>query len=102
MDANRSDYSLSDLSCWFNQQRLSSLSPSLSAVPEVNSAQVSLIDYKSANALISHDRDTEMTNFKLLLNKVKEIVEDSYTDNVLDSIIKAEESRGHYDRIGDI
>uniref|UniRef100_A0A1B0FAD2 ZZ-type domain-containing protein n=1 Tax=Glossina morsitans morsitans TaxID=37546 RepID=A0A1B0FAD2_GLOMM len=102
LDANRSDYSLSDLSCWFNQQRLSSLSPSLSAVPEVNSAQVSLIDYKSANALISHDRDTELTNFKLLLNKVKEIVEDSYTDNVLDSIIKAEESRGHYDRIGDI
>ncbi|KAI9588860.1 uncharacterized protein LOC119644724 [Glossina fuscipes] len=102
LDANRSDYSLSDLSCWFNQRRLSTLSPSLSVVPEVNSAQVSLIDYKSANALILHDRDTEMTNFKLLLNKVKEIVEDSYTDNVLDSIIKSEESRSHYDRIEDI
>lgn len=50
-------------------------------------------------------RDTEMVNFKLLLNKVKEIVEDSYSDNaelsaatqnlenVLDNIIKGEEQQ---------
>lgn len=50
-------------------------------------------------------RDTEMVNFKLLLHKVKEIVEDSYSDNaelsaatqnlenVLDSIIKSEEQQ---------
>jgi len=46
-----------------------------------------------------------MVNFKLLLHKVKEIVEDSYSDNaelsaatqnlenVLDSIIKSEEQQ---------
>uniref|UniRef100_A0A1A9WCB7 ZZ-type domain-containing protein n=1 Tax=Glossina brevipalpis TaxID=37001 RepID=A0A1A9WCB7_9MUSC len=114
LDANRSDYSLNDLSSWFNQKRLSSLPSSLSAVPEVNSTQVSLCDYKSDNALMLHSRDTDMTNFKLLLNKVKEIVDDSYSDNtelsaatqnlenVLDSIIKSEESRRHYSRIENV
>lgn len=50
-------------------------------------------------------RDTDMINFKLLLDKVKEIVEDSFSDNtelaaatqnlenVLDNIVKNEEKR---------
>ncbi|XP_037936767.1 dystrophin-like [Teleopsis dalmanni] len=94
LDANKSDYSLKDLSLWFNQRRTSLTThtayPALSILPDANTDDI---------------RDTEMNNFKQLLSKVKEIVDDSYSDNtelaaatqnlenVLDSIIKGEESR---------
>lgn len=117
MDANKSDYSINDLSLWFNQRRLSSSSmppsltlptvqPHLGVLTEVSSQdELNYHDENNDNVLIMHTRETEMTNFKLLLNKVKEIVEDSYSDNtelseatqnlenVLDSIIKTEEGR---------
>lgn len=98
LDANKSDYSIEDLSLWFNQRKMSSSNTRkpLSVLTEVDI----FADDNDVNL-----RDTEMTNFKLLLNKVKEIVEDSYSDNtelaeatqnlenVLDTIIKSEESR---------
>ncbi|KAM7348870.1 discontinuous actin hexagon [Cochliomyia hominivorax] len=114
LDANKSDYSINDLSLWFNQRRLSSSSmppsltlpqPHLGVLTEVPSQDELNYDDNKEDILIINSRETEMTNFKLLLNKVKEIVEDSYSDNtelseatqnlenVLDSIIKTEESR---------
>lgn len=85
LDANKTDYSFSELSLWFHQRK--------------TSAQL-------LSAVIEDDNDfhvTKMQNFKLLLNKVKEIVEDSFSDNkeladatqqfenALDNIIKNEE-----------
>lgn len=118
MDANKSDYSINDLSLWFNQRRLSSSSmptsltqpiapqTHLGVLTEVSSQdELNYHDEHNDNVLKMHIRETEMTNFKLLLNKVKEIVEDSYSDNtelseatqnlenVLDSIINTEEGR---------
>ncbi|XP_023306701.2 dystrobrevin beta isoform X1 [Lucilia cuprina] len=114
LDANKSDYSINDLSLWFNQKRSSSsMPPSLTSHPqtlgvltEVSSQdELNFHDKVDDVVLTMHTRETEMTNFKLLLHKVKEIVEDSYSDNtelseatqnlenVLDSIIKTEEGR---------
>lgn len=89
LDANKSDYSISDVSTWFSQKKISTpyRGASLSVVAE------------------NDGRETEMLNFKLLLHKVKEIVEDSYSDNTelaeatqnlenaLDNIIQDEEKR---------
>ncbi|XP_058983689.1 dystrophin-1-like isoform X1 [Musca domestica] len=106
LDANKSDYSINDLSSWFNQRRFSSLPPTslnsnqqpLSVLAEVPSQHE--LTYYGVNP-----RETEMANFKLLLNKVKEIVDDSHSDNtdlseatqnlenVLDSIINTAECR---------
>ncbi|XP_061389377.1 dystrophin-1 [Musca vetustissima] len=106
LDANKSDYSINDLSSWFNQRRFSSLPPislnsnqqPLSVLAEVPSQDE--LNYYGVNA-----RETEMANFKLLLNKVKEIVDDSHSDNtdlseatqnlenVLESIINTAECR---------
>lgn len=102
------------MSLWFNQKRLSSsMPPSLaSPLPTLGVlTEVPSQDELNCHAsdedvvLTMHTRETEMTNFKLLLHKVKEIVDDSYSDNtelseatqnlenVLDSIIKTEEGR---------
>ncbi|XP_068158970.1 dystrotelin [Drosophila tropicalis] len=105
LEANKSDYSLNDVSLWFDQRR-SSLQNAQGSTP------LSLPCMPPLNALLEHPvvhggdgRDTEMINFKLLLNKVKEIVEDSYSDNaelsaatqnlenVLDNIIQSEEQQ---------
>lgn len=109
LEANKSDYSTNDLSLWFNQRRYSSMPPSLPSDPQPLGV---LMEVPSQNILnsqkelfVTNTRETEMTNFKRLLNKVKEIVEDSYSDNtelseatqnlenVLDSIIKTEEHK---------
>lgn len=107
LEANKSDYSLNDISLWFDQRRSSLQNHSQHAN---GSAPAPLSLPMPLGALLEHPvskdgsmRDTEMVNFKLLLHKVKEIVEDSYSDNaelsaatqnlenVLDSIIKSEE-----------
>lgn len=109
LEANKSDYSTNDLSFWFNQRRHSSMPPSLLSDPKTLGALMELPSQNKFNCqkelLMDNRRETEMTNFKLLLNKVKEIVEDSYSDNtelseatqnlenVLDSIIKTEECK---------
>ncbi|KAI8122837.1 Dystrobrevin beta [Lucilia cuprina] len=114
LDANKSDYSINDLSLWFNQKRSSSsMPPSLTSPPQTLGVLTEVSSQDELNyhdkvddvVLTMHTRETEMTNFKLLLHKVKEIVEDSYSDNtelseatqnlenVLDSIIKTEEGR---------
>uniref|UniRef100_A0A1B0CB43 ZZ-type domain-containing protein n=2 Tax=Lutzomyia longipalpis TaxID=7200 RepID=A0A1B0CB43_LUTLO len=62
LDANRSDYSIKDVSSWI-QNRKSMQQERLEAVDK------SLLE-------------TQMVNFRDLLLKVKEIVEDSYSDNV--------------------
>ncbi|XP_017964545.1 dystrophin, isoforms A/C/F/G/H [Drosophila navojoa] len=107
LEANKSDYSLSDISLWFDQRR-SSLLPS--AANNMQQHQQQQQQQLPLGALLEQSvnvdmRDTEMVNFKLLLNKVKEIVEDSYSDNaelsaatqnlenVLDNIIKVEEQQ---------
>ncbi|XP_060663681.1 dystrotelin [Drosophila nasuta] len=104
LEANKSDYSLSDVSLWFDQRRSSVLQPPPGSQPAPLSLPMPL------GALLEQSinvdmRDTEMANFKLLLHKVKEIVEDSYSDNaelsaatqnlenVLDNIIKTEEQQ---------
>lgn len=106
LDANKSDYSINDVSLWLNQKRStppSKLPPSqtLAVLTEVGSQDE--LNYQGHGDRST--RETEMANFKLLLNKVKEIVEDSYSDNtelseatqnlenVLDSIIQTEEVR---------
>ncbi|XP_067637695.1 dystrophin isoform X2 [Eurosta solidaginis] len=111
LDANKSDASVNDLSTWFNQRRYSVLNttsrastrPGLDTLPEISrkSHLLESID----NFEIADIRDTDMMNFKILLNKVKEIVEDSFSDNtelaaatqnlesVLDSIVRNEEKR---------
>ncbi|XP_016953003.1 dystrophin-1 [Drosophila biarmipes] len=105
LEANKSDYSLNDISLWFDQRRLSG-QPGPGSLPAPLTLPMPL------GALLENQpgkggegRDTEMVNFKLLLHKVKEIVEDSYSDNaelsaatqnlenVLDSIIKSEEQQ---------
>lgn len=107
LEANKSDYSLNDISLWFDQRR-SSVQPgqgpgSLPAPLPLPMPLGALLEQQPANG--GDGRDTEMVNFKLLLHKVKEIVEDSYSDNaelsaatqnlenVLDSIIKSEEQQ---------
>ncbi|XP_030382387.1 dystrotelin [Scaptodrosophila lebanonensis] len=103
LEANKSDYSLNDLSLWFDQRR-SSLNQGPSSLPAPLSLPITLDTLMEQSHSLDM-RDTEMTNFKLLLHKVKEIVEDSYSDNaelsaatqnlenVLDSIIKSEEQQ---------
>ncbi|BFG02431.1 dystrophin [Drosophila madeirensis] len=98
LEANKSDYSLNDISLWFDQRR-SSVQHAGGAAPQ-SLPLGALLEQHPVNG---DGRDTEMANFKLLLHKVKEIVEDSYSDNaelsaatqnlenVLDSIIKTEE-----------
>ncbi|XP_017115123.1 dystrophin [Drosophila elegans] len=106
LEANKSDYSLNDISLWFDQRR-SSVQPGPGSLPAPLALPMplgALLDQQPpANG--GDGRDTEMVNFKLLLHKVKEIVEDSYSDNaelsaatqnlenVLDSIIKSEEQQ---------
>ncbi|XP_036346132.1 dystrophin-1-like [Rhagoletis pomonella] len=97
LDANKSDASVNDLSSWFNQRRASAslqMSIGFETLPKIEGG-LEIVDL----------RDTDMINFKVLLNKVKEIVEDSFSDNtelaaatqnlenVLDSIVRNEERR---------
>ncbi|KAM8720086.1 hypothetical protein ACLKA7_006180 [Drosophila subpalustris] len=101
LEANKSDYSLSDISLWFDQRRSTLLQATGTAPMSLPMPLGALLE-QSINVDM---RDTEMANFKLLLNKVKEIVEDSYSDNaelsaatqnlenVLDNIIKTEEQQ---------
>ncbi|XP_055840872.1 dystrobrevin alpha [Episyrphus balteatus] len=89
LDANKSDYSVSDISGFFYQKKMSS---------PYTGAPLTVVTEDDG-------RDTEMLNFKLLLHKVKEIVDDSYSDNTelaeatqnlenaLDNIIQDEERR---------
>ncbi|KAH8355468.1 hypothetical protein KR084_011284 [Drosophila pseudotakahashii] len=106
LEANKSDYSLNDISLWFDQRR-SSVQPGPGSLPAPLALPMplgALLEQQPANGG-GDGRDTEMVNFKLLLHKVKEIVEDSYSDNaelsaatqnlenVLDSIIKGEEQQ---------
>ncbi|XP_055389880.1 dystrobrevin alpha [Condylostylus longicornis] len=95
LEANRSDYSINDLSTWFHKRK----------------SFTSLSLTRNAKQLTSvHENDdinieTDMKNFRELLSKVKEIVEDSYSDNsevakatqnfenILDNIIKTEEDK---------
>lgn len=106
LDANKSDYSINDLSLWYNQRRLSSLPPNpLTATQPQLSVLTEVSSQDELNFYGVSTRDTEMTNFKLLLNKVREIVDDSYSNNVelseatqnfeniLNSIINTEEGR---------
>ncbi|CAD7089923.1 unnamed protein product [Hermetia illucens] len=92
LDANKSYYSVSEVSTWFHHSKQ----------PQHN---------KTSQVLDSIDEtsimDTDMLNFRELLSKVKEIVDDSYSDNndlaeatyhletVLDSIIRNEEIKRH-------
>lgn len=91
-----------DLSCWFSRANPAHLQSDVS----VNAATNDIIPFITSNTetnKTSVHRDTDMSNFKALLSKVKEIVDDSYSDNtelseatqnlenVLDSIIHCEE-----------
>lgn len=107
LEANKSDYSMNDISLWFDQRRLSGQPlPALTSLPAVQAVMpmpLGAVLEQSIN--MDKLRDTEMNNFKLLLHKVKEIVDDSYSDNaelsaatqnlenVLDNIIKSEEQQ---------
>ncbi|XP_075156849.1 discontinuous actin hexagon [Haematobia irritans] len=105
LDANKSDYSINDLSIWFNQRRLSSIAPISLPVSLPLPSLNELSSHEELNYYGVNTRDTEMNNFKLLLTKVKEIVDDSYSDNTelseatqnlenaLESIINIEEDR---------
>ncbi|KAH8244860.1 hypothetical protein KR032_001662 [Drosophila birchii] len=100
LEANKSDYSLNDISLWFDQRRASQGPGSLPLAP----LSVLLERQQPAGVAAAGPGDG-MVNFKLLVHKVKEIVEDSYSDNaelsaatqnlenVLDSIIKSEEQQ---------
>ncbi|XP_017001482.2 uncharacterized protein dah [Drosophila takahashii] len=102
LEANKSDYSLNDISLWFDQRR-SSVQPGPGSLPAPLPLPMPLGALLEQKQQPTNGGDTEMVNFKLLLHKVKEIVEDSYSDNaelsaatqnlenVLDSIIKGEE-----------
>lgn len=97
LEANKSNYSMSDLSCWFSQQPQNNEK----ICPQDDSK--SIVCVSSAIESNFNHRETDMSNFKLLLRKVKEIVDDSYSDNtelsaatqnlenVLDSIMHCEE-----------
>lgn len=87
-DANRSDYSVKDVSSWIQNRKS--------------------LHQEGADVLDMSVLETQMVNFRELLSKVKEIVEDSYSDNiqlskathqleyVLDRIIgEAEEQKKH-------
>ncbi|XP_055713853.1 dystrobrevin beta [Phlebotomus papatasi] len=87
-DANRSDYSVKDVSSWIQNRK------------SLHQEDVDVLDMSVL--------ETQMVNFRELLSKVKEIVEDSYSDNiqlskathqleyVLDRIIgEAEEQKKH-------
>ncbi|XP_050329876.1 dystrophin isoform X2 [Bactrocera neohumeralis] len=112
LEANKSDASVNDVSTWFNQRRSSVLIPNttitdccVETVPEISSKPKGNGTETDDEFEIVDLRDTDMINFKLLLNKVKEIVEDSFSDNtelaaatqnlenVLDNIVKNEEKR---------
>uniref|UniRef100_A0A1I8P1V8 ZZ-type domain-containing protein n=1 Tax=Stomoxys calcitrans TaxID=35570 RepID=A0A1I8P1V8_STOCA len=105
LDANKSDYSINDLSLWFNQRRLSSQPHNSMAMVQPLSVLTEVTSQDELNYYGLNSRDTELDNFKLLLNKVKEIVDDSYSDNadlseatqnlenVLESIINTEADR---------
>ncbi|EDV91646.1 dystrophin isoform X2 [Drosophila grimshawi] len=105
LEANKSDYSLSDISLWFDQRRSSmqhQQHQQQQQQPQQAGMPLGALLEQSVNLDV---RDTEMVNFRLLLHKVKEIVEDSYSDNaelsaatqnlenVLDNIIKGEEQQ---------
>ncbi|GAB0091892.1 uncharacterized protein DMENIID0001_067980 [Sergentomyia squamirostris] len=62
-DANRSDYSIQDVSSWLQQRRSGQ-----------NQENIEMNDMTLV--------ESQMTNFRELLGKVKEIVEDSYSDNI--------------------
>lgn len=112
LEANKSDASVNDVSTWFNRRRSSVLMPIPNTV--ITDCDVENVQEFSSkpNEIETNEefeivdlRDTDMINFKLLLNKVKEIVEDSFSDNtelaaatqnlenVLDNIVKNEEKR---------
>lgn len=86
LEQNKSDLSIGDVSSWFQMRR---------TILEKRESS-NCVDFKNP-------KETEMTNFKILLHKVKEIVDDSYSDNddlckathqlekVLDDIIGGEE-----------
>ncbi|XP_017037014.1 dystrophin [Drosophila kikkawai] len=97
LEANKSDYSLNDISLWFDQRRASQGPGSLPLA--------ALLPGGGGVVAAAPPGGDGMLNFKLLVHKVKEIVEDSYSDNaelsaatqnlenVLDSIIKGEEQQ---------
>ncbi|XP_004525002.1 dystrophin-1 [Ceratitis capitata] len=111
LNANKSDDSIKDLSTWFNQRSPSVLAPitdtnstdCLDVLPPARSRPSG--SESDGSFEIVDIRDTDMMNFKVLLNKVKEIVEDSFSDNtelaaatqnlenVLDSIVRNEEKK---------
>lgn len=98
LEANKSNYSMSDLSCWFSQFPQNS-----ERIKDDDSKSIVRISNTTTIDPNFNHRETDMSNFKLLLSKVKEIVDDSYSDNtelsaatqnlenVLDSIIHCEE-----------
>lgn len=100
LEANKSDYSLNDISLWFDQRR-ASLQQGPGSLPLA--PLTALLERQPVVGEVQPD--SGMVNFKLLVHKVKEIVEDSYSDNaelsaatqnlenVLDSIIKSEEQQ---------
>ncbi|KAH8247954.1 hypothetical protein KR038_010869, partial [Drosophila bunnanda] len=100
LEANKSDYSLNDISLWFDQRRASQGPGSLPLAP-----LSALLERQQPAGVAAAAPGDGMVNFKLLVHKVKEIVEDSYSDNaelsaatqnlenVLDSIIKSEEQQ---------
>ncbi|XP_059617073.1 dystrophin-1 [Phlebotomus argentipes] len=61
-DANRSDYSVQDVSSWLQNRKPS--------------------EQESADVCDMSMLESQMVNFRDLLSKVKEIVEDSYSDNI--------------------
>lgn len=101
LEANKSDYSLNDISLWFDQRR-ASLQQGPGSLPL---APLTALLERQPAVVGDVLPDSGMVNFKLLVHKVKEIVEDSYSDNaelsaatqnlenVLDSIIKSEEQQ---------
>ncbi|XP_011198841.2 dystrophin-1 isoform X1 [Bactrocera dorsalis] len=112
LEANKSDASVNDVSTWFNQRRSSVLIPNTTITDYCVETVQEISSKPKGNGTETDDefeivdlRDTDMINFKLLLNKVKEIVEDSFSDNtelaaatqnlenVLDNIVKNEEKR---------
>jgi hypothetical protein len=95
LEANKSDYSLADISSWLQTRQ------SYYARKELAAATNDPVQETTAPAGV----DEKMLYFKQLLNKVKEIIDDSYSDNsqlakttqqleqVLDRIIGEEERR---------
>lgn len=105
LEANKSDYSIKDISCWFLPKTKSSLLPTrLNGIPENSLLEGSPVSHRTADTDLKWSHiETNMSNFHLLLHKVKEIVNDSYSENselvaatqnlenVLDSITQGSE-----------